>query len=1419
MNTRRLFVVLLICLSAALARGFTASGAEAFDAAAIRSYRDIPGVTEEEIAAIEALKSARTHFSYGNSKSAEAFVKDDGTLGGFAAILCAHLTELFGHPFVAGTYAWDDLMGGLDQKALDFTGELTPTEERMRVYHMSHPIAQRNIAVHYRADAAPKIESEIDLNGLRIGFLEGAITLDQVRRSYPELVFEPVEVGNVREAARRLSQGEIDVYVDEACDWFFAQGFDAIEYVVVLPVIYIPVSMTTADPELKPVVAVLDKYIKAGGIDVLHSLYKEGNHAYTKHKFLRALTGEERAYLQRLNENDSAVPVLFENDTYPLSFYNEKEKEYQGIAPDLLDAISGLTGIRFAIKSDKDMTWNEMQELLRTGGASLVSELIRNVEREKDFIWPSEPYSTSRYIFISKSEYPDIEMYQVERATVGLTRGSAYETLYDKIFPDNANTKRYDRNSETADALEKSEIDLFLMQDNFLLEQANYREKSGYKANIIFGAPIESYLGFSKNEALLCSIIDKAQRAVNVKRIESGWKNRVFDYEKRFAENRILYLTAFTAFAAALALTLFILTSVFLQSARRNRLVKKQAALLAAIYDSLSDTIVCKDLNSTYTSCNKAFVKMAGRSESEIIGKTSLAVFSDQPEVARILEDSDKIILTGGAMVKSESWFALPDQTSRLYESVRTPIMEGGKLAGLVGVSRDITELFEAKELAERNSRAKSDFLAHMSHEIRTPMNAILGLTELALRENNLDTIREYALAVKQAGSNLMALINDILDFSKIEQGRLEIIEGKYSLASLVNDVISIIRMRLIDSPIRFVVNIDSALPNSLSGDELRLRQVMLNLLSNAVKYTDKGFVSLSVTGDISEDGTVRLTLEVSDSGKGIKREDLDAIFGEYAQSDLERNRSIEGTGLGLSITRSIISAMGGEIGVRSEYGKGSTFTVTAPQKILNPEKIASVDKPEEKSVLVFEQRAICADSIAYTMDNLGVQYKMASGEAEFLAEFSRRDYDFVFIALELFEKSKQAILLNVKKTSKIVLLTEFGEARAQNGLNLLSMPVQCVSIANILNGESDRFSYSENNERVARFIAPDARVLVVDDIGTNLKVAEGLLLSYNMRIDTCRSGLGAIEALKADRYDLVLMDHKMPGLDGLETTQRIRAMGGEDDYYRQVPIIALTANAVSGVKEMFLASGFNDYLAKPIDTVKLNAVLAKWLPKNKQLGTAIQFQNTPEPGNAATADSVKIEGLDVQKGVLRSSGSMELYWDTLTVFCADAREKIAEIENCLKTGNLSLYTTFVHALKSAAANIGAAALSETAKILEEAGTAGDSAAIERLTPAFMAALEALTARINGVLFLRGENAAGQGAFDPALLKRQLLELREAIEAMDADTISRISKNLRKLTPNARIGGTTREISDNILTGDYEEAVTLINSLMAQGLE
>jgi CheY-like chemotaxis protein len=379
----------------------------------------------------------------------------------------------------------------------------------------------------------------------------------------------------------------------------------------------------------------------------------------------------------------------------------------------------------------------------------------------------------------------------------------------------------------------------------------------------------------------------------------------------------------------------------------------------------------------------------------------------------------------------------------------------------------------------------------------------------------------------------------------------------------------------------------------------------LLNILGNAVKYTEKGFVTLTVYGEPAGENTVNLIMEIMDSGKGIKQEDLKNLFIEYKQLDQEHNRGIEGTGLGLTITRSIVLAMGGKIDVFSEYGKGSCFTVTLPQIVRSHKALAEVENPDKKKVLIYERRGIFSDSIVLTIDNLGVKSTVVSTDSEFNELMMKDKFDFIFISFELYTNNREEIL-KYKSNSQIVILTEFGETIPDNNLNVISMPAHSISIANILNGKADTFSYDDNNELIVSFTAPQANILIVDDIITNLNVAKGLLSPYGTQITLCKSGMMALNAIKNNRFDVIFMDHRMPDMDGVETTHRIRAMGDEDPYYRDVPIIALTADAVSGIKEMFLKNGFNDFLSKPIDTIKLDSVLEKWIPREKQRGSVI---------------------------------------------------------------------------------------------------------------------------------------------------------------------------------------------------------------------
>jgi len=727
----------------------------------------------------------------------------------------------------------------------------------------------------------------------------------------------------------------------------------------------------------------------------------------------------------------------------------------------------------------------------------------------------------------------------------------------------------------------------------------------------------------------------------------------------------------------------------------------------------------------------------------------------------------------------------------------------------------DITELVVARELAKQSARSKSDFLAKMSHEIRTPMNAIIGMTELALREDLPDAARAHAMTIKQAGANLLAIINDVLDFSKIESGNLQIAPVHYLLSSLMNDVVSIIRMRAIDSHIRFTVYLDSTLPNALIGDETRIRQVLINLLGNAVKYTDKGYVSLMVHGEMTDASTINLIMEVKDSGRGIRQEDIGKLFLNFAQLDIEANRGIEGVGLGLAISQSVVTAMNGEITVESEFGKGSTFTVTLPQKIFHPEKLAIVDNPEEKSAIVYERRETYADSILYAINNLGVKYEQASSDEQFCAMLKKGSFPFIFVSHALLERNKDAIL-QFNGEAQVVLLAEFGETLPVGNWSVLSMPAHAISIANIFNGESEKFAYNANEELTVRFIARDAKVLVVDDIHTNLKVTNGLLQPYEMVVDLCDNGADAIKAVQSKNYDIVFMDHWMPEMDGMEAMKHIRALDDDDSYYKDLPIVALTANAVSGMQEIFLQSGFDDFLSKPIDTVRLNAILKKWIPKEKQANSgtdSVLIKTKAVYTHAPPLVAIAAEGLDTKKGVRLSGGTVEYYYETLATFQEDGLERKKEIRRCLDAGNLSLYAIHVHALKGAAANIGADQLSEVAYGLEMAGRRGDLDFIKSNNDHFLMMLEQLLSSIEDTLSSLNTDSDKADSFDTEQFRTELAQLESALANMDLEAINHIVDRLLALARPEHIN-TVRNISKHILLFEYEEANALIESLL-----
>ena len=747
-----------------------------------------------------------------------------------------------------------------------------------------------------------------------------------------------------------------------------------------------------------------------------------------------------------------------------------------------------------------------------------------------------------------------------------------------------------------------------------------------------------------------------------------------------------------------LIILLFIIMNIFVaRSEHATREQKRISSRIEAIISSLPG-MVYEHLNNfpdfTLTYVSEGSKTLIGYEPRELIGgpnkfmamvhpddMKSIAEMSAQTiNVGQPWEHAYRIIMQDGSIKWVLDRMTIlkgnNNDTSDLIEGYMFDITEQKQLE-IENAARLETAANEALEL----SRAKSDFLARMSHEIRTPMNAIIGIAQIQLQKDDLS--RDYALALEKiysSGSGLLGIINDILDLSKIETGKMEINPVEYDLSSLINDTVQLNIVRIESKPIEFILEIDQTLPSKLIGDELRIKQILNNLLSNAFKYTEKGYIKLKIKHTVIEEDII-LWFTVEDTGQGMMPQDCQRLFSQdYLRFNLGANRTTEGTGIGLNITNNLIELMEGTIAVESEYRKGSIFTVSIKQKIVNYEAIGA--------------------ELAHQLCNFTF-----SGEKQYAS------------------------------------------------LKILREPM------------------------------PFGKVLIVDDVETNLYVAQGLMSPYGLEIETAINGYSAIEKVEnGSSYDVIFMDHMMPHMDGIETTQKLRSMG-----YCGV-IIALTANALAGNDVMFRQSGFDDFISKPIDVRQLNMLLNKF----------VRDRHSKENWEQVNSFSVNKKLLEI--------------------FCRDAEKAIITLQKLDLSSEIKLFITTVHAMKSALGNIGEKEKSQSAYDLENAGLEGNFEFINANIENFIYSLESLIKNIkskfpNSKNYKNEDQEDIQKDFD--FLKEQLKIIVTACEKYD-DEIAYAALALLedKKWPN-ETSKKLEEIRDTLfLHSDFEKASNFAKSML-----
>lgn len=618
------------------------------------------------------------------------------------------------------------------------------------------------------------------------------------------------------------------------------------------------------------------------------------------------------------------------------------------------------------------------------------------------------------------------------------------------------------------------------------------------------------------------------------------------------------------------------------------------------------------------------------------------------------------------------------------------------------------------KEMADEAAKAvevKANFLANMSHEIRTPMNGIIGMAEMAIRGNIPQEEKEYLYQIRASGNSLLSIINDILDFTKMESGKLEIIEAEYNSMELINEIANIIHARIGNKNVELIIEVDPNIPRKLYGDDLRIRQVILNLANNAVKFTKEGAVTLVINSYRTKDG-VDLYVAVEDTGIGIRKKDMEKLFESFQQVDTKRNRHMEGSGLGLTISRQLIRLMGGELMVESEYEKGSEFHFMVPQKIVEEAPVAVIQNPNAIQVLGFFYNSYVKEGFRHLMSRMSVTYKECN-RIEQLINLLPGDYTHIVIEQECFTEKVQGMLVNKKDIECILVTNLLHMAEEESWFKVLKKPLYCQNVVAIFNHEDIEEKNYRKDEFNAPFVAPTARVLIVDDNTVNLKVARGLMSPFQVMVDTCTNGWEALKLVEANYYDLIFMDHMMPEMDGIEVTHHIREKDGT--YFAQVPIIAFTANVINGVLDMFLEAGMNDFMSKPIEVTDIEMKLRKWLPKKKVSPVRqLQFLELQKDGYEDWDEwELGIEGIDSVRAI-EMLGDKDLYLDTLAEYCEQIPEKYDKLLQFEVEEKLHSYTIEVHGLKGISNMIGAFELGILADRLETFGRHGDMASIHK---------------------------------------------------------------------------------------------------------
>jgi two-component system sensor histidine kinase/response regulator len=770
--------------------------------------------------------------------------------------------------------------------------------------------------------------------------------------------------------------------------------------------------------------------------------------------------------------------------------------------------------------------------------------------------------------------------------------------------------------------------------------------------------------------------------------------------------------------------------------------LKQTEAWYRCIIEAAPDGMLVLDKRGAIILCNPRAEEIFQYGSGELQNKNMndlIPTFTIQNHLNPIGQNSDSTKINDvdsdlKGIRKDQSEFPIEIGLSNLPDLDRKGICVCVSVRDITVSKEAADEIRKAKELAEEATKMKSDFLANMSHEIRTPMNAIIGMSHLTLKTDLTKRQKDYVKKIQGAGQHLLGIINDILDFSKIEAGKLAIEHIEFEFAKVLDNLVNLISEKTIDKGLELIFDIDQNVPKYLRGDPLRLGQILINFGNNAVKFTEHGEIVITAKTIEESDKDVLLYFSVRDTGIGLSSEQKNKLFQSFQQADTSTSRKYGGTGLGLAIAKQLALLMHGDIGVESELDKGSTFWFTARLgKVSADRSSILMPKPDlrGRKMLVVDDNKIARRVLGDMLSGMSFKVEQVSSGKHALKSIQKADdaktpFDVIFLDSRMpdmdgIETAKAIHALPLKKQPHLVMVTAYGiedvmqEAEEVGLEEILIKPVHASTlfdtVINVLSEQTDKdqghFYREITTVQDSLAAIKGARILVVEDNELNQEVAMGTLADVGFHVEIANNGKEAIEKIEQYEYDIILMDMQMPIMDGVTATKLIR----QDERFNNLPVVAMTANAMQQDKDKCLAAGMNDHIAKPIDPDELFRTLVKWIQPKIQhahptIPVAIEHTTVDTPLPSSLAESKEaipvIPCLDVAAGLKRVLGKRDLYLKILRKYIETQENIVSELRNALDQQDFAGAELVAHTAKGVSSNIGAVELQAIAGDIEQ---------------------------------------------------------------------------------------------------------------------